>query len=195
RRTELAPGPRATAGVVPVAADAQLRAVVHAGRDPQANFPLPLDRAASVAARTRLPDTGRTGIDLEDFGGDEAGDRPLAAAAAAVLALRVRQRERAASHAGGAADDRLERDHTPRSFLCLEAPHFEVGVDVVPTHDLRRTRFPERVIESLVAAPAVAVAVVEQARLALRQHRVRLGELAEAGLGVRRVGDVRVPVS
>ena len=36
----------------------------------------------------------------------------------------------------------------------------------------------------------MAVAVVELARLRVREHLVRLGDLAEALLGVGRVGDV-----
>ena len=47
----------------------------------------------------------------------------------------------------------------------------------------------------MVAPPAVAEAVVQDSRLALRQHVVGLGELAEVSLGVGRVGDVGVPVA
>ena len=36
----------------------------------------------------------------------------------------------------------------------------------------------------------MAVAVVELARLGVREHLVRLGDLAEAHLGVRFLGDV-----
>ena len=45
-------------------------------------------------------------------------------------------------------------------------------------------------LEAAAAQARVAVAVVQRARLALREHLVRLDDLLEARLGVGRVGDV-----
>ena len=50
-------------------------------------------------------------------------------------------------------------------------------------------------LEAAAAQARVAVAVVELARLRLRQHLVRLDDLAEPLLGVRRVGDVGVELA
>ena len=45
-------------------------------------------------------------------------------------------------------------------------------------------------LEAAAAQACVAVAVVQRARLALREHLVCLDDLLEARLGVRRLGDV-----
>ena len=45
-------------------------------------------------------------------------------------------------------------------------------------------------LEAAAAQAGVAVAVVQRARLALREHLVRLDDLLEARLGVGLVGDV-----
>src|SRR4029450_330778 len=175
--------------------DAQLRAVADAGRDAQPDLPLGLDRATSRAARACLLDARWTGLDLDGARRDPARHAALSTRPAAVLALRVRKAERAAAHAGCTADDRVEGDHPPRALLGLEAAHLELGVDVLAADDLRGACLPQRLVEALVPPAAIAVAVVQEARLVLRQHRVGLGELPEAGFRVRRVRDVRVPVA
>jgi hypothetical protein len=65
-------------------------------------------------------------------------------------------------------------------------------VDVFAAGYLRRPGLPERLVETLIPAAAVAVAVVEQPRLSLGEHRVRLGELAELLFRIGRVRDVGV---
>ena len=50
-------------------------------------------------------------------------------------------------------------------------------------------------VDPLIAAPAVGVAVVEGAGLAPREHGVGLGQLAEPLLGLRPLGHVGMPVA
>jgi hypothetical protein len=45
-------------------------------------------------------------------------------------------------------------------------------------------------LKAAAAEPGVPVAVVQRARLSLREHLVRLDDLLEARLGIGRVGDV-----
>ena len=60
-------GHRSRTGVVAVPADPQLRAVLDTRRNPQANSTYRRGRPLPAAAGARLPDAGRTGLDLEDL--------------------------------------------------------------------------------------------------------------------------------
>jgi hypothetical protein len=57
----------------------------------------------------------------------------------------------------------VEADDASGSFLRLEAAHLELGLDVFAADDLGRARLPQRLVEAVIAATAVAVAVVEHA--------------------------------
>ena len=54
---------------------------------------------------------------------------------------------------------------------------------------------PQRLVEALVPTPAVAVAVVQQPRFALRKNPVGLGELTETCLRVGGIGHIRMPIA
>src|SRR5438094_2787944 len=128
------------------------------------------------------------------MGDVQVGERSLPPGSAAVLTLRIRQTQRSTTQTALAAHDGLERDEAARTPLGLEAPDLDVRVDVLPPHGALPD-LPDRLVESLIAPAAVAVPVVEQSRLTLREHRVRLGELPEPPLRLGRVGNVRMPIA
>src|SRR6266581_7214518 len=111
-----------------------------------------------------------------------------------MLALRIGQAHRPATHTRGAADDSAEADDAASPFLGFEAPQLHGCADVLAAHDLRRTGLPQRIVDALAAAAAVAVAVIEEARLALREHCVGLGELAEPLLRLRGLAHLGMPL-
>src|SRR5437660_11341440 len=96
---------RAGTGVVAVAAHAQLCTVLDTRWDAHANAALTDDGATPFTARARLADALRTRLELRHLAEVGMQRRPLLAGAGAERALRVGQPERAAPHAGGAADD------------------------------------------------------------------------------------------
>jgi len=75
----------------------------------------------------------------------------------------------------------------------------EAAEEIVPEEDREQVaQVPEVEVRGTEAAglqPLVAVAVVELARVGLREHLVRLGRLPELLLGIRVVGDVRVQLA
>src|SRR5918992_277481 len=150
-----------------VAADAELCALLEAGRDEQADAPLGQERPGSYAARAGLADTGRAGLDLEKLGDVQVRHGALTTRALTHLALRIRQPDGAATHASRAADDGLVAHQPASSLLGFETPNLEVDVDVFAACRLLRPSLPERLVETLIPPAAVPVAVIEQPCLAL----------------------------
>src|SRR5262249_5761234 len=100
--------------------------------------------------------------------------------AVAEAALRIGESHGISIHARWAADDRVKADDATSPIFGLEAAQLEIGVDVLAANRLGRPGLRQPLVEALVAAPAEAVAIVEETGLALRQHGVGLGELTES---------------
>src|SRR5712691_899765 len=179
--------------LVSISPDPQLCPVLDdSGRDEQPEPAFGHHGPRPAAARARLGDAGRARLDLQQVRGLEAGDHALAARAAANLALRVRQAQRPAAHAGLAAEGGVVANDPAGPLGGLEAPNVEADMDVLATLGAR-PEVPKRLVEPLVPTPPIAVAVVEQPGLPLGEHRIRLGELAELVFGIGRFGYVRMP--
>jgi hypothetical protein len=135
------------------------------------------------------------------------------AAAAGRTGDDLRPRLRPVSAAAGTADGDLERHLARRSSRRIHELDLDLGGDVAASRAAAAAareevvaeeggeqigEAPEVEVAGRVAAAAqtgVAVAVVELTRLGLGQHLVRLDDLAEARLGIGRLGDVGVELA
>ena len=137
-----------------------------------------------------------------------------AAAAAARAGDDSRAGRRAAALARAAGHGGLERNPDGRPLRGLDELDRHLGDDVAAAGGAAPASAPEQVVaeegaeevaegaevevgrlEAAGAEPGVAVAVVELARLRVRERLVGLRDLAEAHLGLRMVGDVRMQLA
>ena len=178
--------------------------------------------ARAILAR-RLDDLAaapalRAGLRADDLAEEGVGDGLQPARPAAARARRPRRARRGAGAvAGRAVDHRGERDRALGALGRFRELDLDLGEDVrtagrasrrpaaqsaeeIVAEECREEVAEVAEVEVGGSEPAgakalVPVAVVELARLGLREDLVRLGRLAEALLGVRVVGDVRVQLA
>ena len=202
---------------VSFARDSDALAVVDSGGDVDARLPR-LDRpprAVAVGARV-LDDHAPTVAFRTGLGADEVAEHAArnVVKPAGAFATRAGQWLRAGLDAVAAAGLARDRD-IERHRNCLAARGFDeldldlgaevgaallrVAADRAPEDAVAEERGEDvaevahvelRRREAARAQPGVAVAVVERAALGAREHLVRLGDLAEAQLGLRMIGDV-----
>jgi hypothetical protein len=118
-------------------------------------------------------------------------DLPAATGAAAGRTVRIWRSRRPAPLARLARCGHLELDDLPRALEGLEPAQVELQPRALAAQPLL-AGLPEGLVEALIAASAVAVAVVEQSRARFRENAVGLRQLAETARRVGRVGDVGV---
>ena len=176
--------------------DLQLAPVDHASRAVARLARMLDDLATAAALRARLR--------AHELPEDPARDllkaaRPLAAGASRHAGARLD----AVAAAGGARDGHIERHANRDAGRCVDELDLHLGRDIGTALTRRASRSPEDVVaeeraeqiaeaadvevrrrESARAKTLMTVAVVERARLGVRQHLVRLGHLAEPHLGL-----------